>query len=85
MKKITFSKEETATISTKLQQYCEQELDHSIGQFDAEFLLDFIGKEIGAYFYNRGIYDAQQLVHQRMESVTDALIELEQVTEFKQT
>ena len=40
-------------------------------------LLDFIGKEIGGAFYNRGVHDAQQLVQQKAEDIVEALYGLE--------
>ena len=62
MSKIEFSKQEKAIIIDKIQLYFKEELDQDIGQFDAEFLLDFFSEEVGAYYYNRGIYDAQAIV-----------------------
>ncbi len=59
MTNITFRKDEKALIVRKIQLYFSEELKQQIGQFDAEFLLDFVGQEIGSYFYNRGLYDAQ--------------------------
>jgi len=79
---IVFSKEEKAILVHKLQGYLAEELQHSIGQFDAEFLLDFIGNEIGAYYYNRGLQDAQAALAARMEDLQDAIYQLEQRTEF---
>ena len=55
----------------------EQELDIELGQFDAEFLLDFVSKEMGATFYNQGIYDAQALLQSKIETLSDAFYELE--------
>jgi uncharacterized protein (DUF2164 family) len=49
-----------------------------LGQFDADFLLDFISKEIGASYYNQGLYDAQALLVDRMDSLSDAIYQLEQ-------
>ena len=54
MAEIKFSDEEKKAIGLKVQRYVEEELDLEIGQFDAEFLLDFFAREIGEYFYNRG-------------------------------
>ena len=45
-----------------------------------EFLLDFFAREIGAFFYNRGLYDAQTLLASRMEIVAEAIYELEKAT-----
>ena len=80
--KIEFSSDEKDVLVRKIQLYFREELDQDIGQFPAQFLLDFFAEEIGGYFYNRGIYDAAALINERMESVTDALWELEKPTEF---
>lgn len=83
MAEIKFTKEETELIVKKIQFYFRDELDSDIGQFDAQFLLDFFMEEVGAYFYNRGLYDAQTILEHRLEEITDAIYELEKVTEFK--
>ena len=57
--------------------YFRDELEQELAQLPAEMLLDFIGKEIGAIFYNRGVQDAQQLVQQKAEDVVEALYGLE--------
>lgn len=83
MSTIAFSKDETALIVRKIQLYFSQELNQQIGQFDAEFLLDFFSKEVGAYYYNRGLYDAQSALNAKLEDVQDAIYQLEQHTDFK--
>jgi len=82
MPTVQFSKEEKEGIIRKIQLYFQKELDQEIGQFDAEFLLDFFSKEIGAYSYNRGLYDAQTILQSRFESITEAIYEIEKPTEF---
>ena len=82
MSKIEFSKEEKAVIVGKIQLYFREELEQSIGQFDAEFLLDFFSEEIGAYFYNRGLYDARAVLEKNLESITDAIYVIEKPTQF---
>jgi len=82
MTEITFIEEEKAVLVQKLKRYLNQELDFEIGQFDAEFLLDFFSKEIGVYHYNRGLNDAQDIFKSRVESIADAIYELEVPTEF---
>ncbi len=80
---IRFSNDEKAILVDKLKLYFDQELNQEIGQFDAEFLLDFIGEEMGAYFYNRGLQDAQAMLESRIESITDGFYELEKPAEFR--
>ncbi len=82
MEKISFSADEKSEIARKIQLYFREELDQEIGGFDAEFLLDFFSEEVGAYFYNRGLYDAQALIAKKIDEVSDAIYELEQVTAF---
>jgi uncharacterized protein (DUF2164 family) len=80
---VKFSKQEKEIIANKIQLYFKEELNQEIGQFDAQFLLDFFSEEIGAYFYNRGLYDAQTMLESRLESVSEAIFELEKITEFR--
>lgn len=77
MKPIEFSRDERAAVTAKLRDYFARELDQALGQLPAEMLLDFIGKEIGGAFYNRGVHDAQQLVQQKAEDIVEALYGLE--------
>jgi uncharacterized protein (DUF2164 family) len=79
---IEFSREEKEIIGKKIRLYFTEELDQEIGQFDAEFLLDFFAEEIGAFFYNRGLLDAQVILESRVEDITQAIYEIEQPTQF---
>ena len=83
MSTIEFSREEKESIIQKIQTYFEQELNSEIGQFDAEFLLEFFAKELGNYFYNRGLFDAQAILEKKLENITEAIYELEKVTNLR--
>ena len=83
MPTIDFSKDEKAILVRKIQLYFSEELKQQIGQFDAEFLLDFFSQELGAYYYNRGLYDAQAALAATLEDVQDAIYQLEQHTDLK--
>ena len=78
-----FSADEKAEITGKVKMYFREELDQEIGSFDAEFLVDFFAEEIGAYFYNRGLYDAQALISSKVEEISEAIYELERPTTLK--
>ncbi|GAD00197.1 DUF2164 domain-containing protein [Agarivorans albus] len=82
MSKIEFSSEQKTALVNKIQGYCEQQLDIEIGQFDAEFLLDFFSEEIGAFYYNQGLQDAQAVVQNRIDSIADELYEIEKPTKW---
>jgi uncharacterized protein (DUF2164 family) len=45
--------------------------------FEAEFLIDFFAREIGPHFYNRGLFDAQQVLTEKMDEVGYVMQELE--------
>jgi len=83
MATIKFSKDEKAILVQKLQVYFSEELEQKIGQFDAEFLLDFISQELGAYYYNHGLHDAQAALSAKLDDIQDAIYQLEQHTDFK--
>lgn len=83
MAEIKFTKDEKEVLVKKIKLYFGEELDQEIKQFDAEFLLDFFTDEIGPYFYNRGLYDAQALLESKIESITDGFYEIEKPTEFR--
>jgi uncharacterized protein (DUF2164 family) len=82
MSDIRFSVDEKGIIVRRIQLYFSQELKQDIGRFDAEFLLDFFAEEVGAYFYNRGLYDAQAILAKRLDDLSDAIFELEKPTDF---
>lgn len=82
MADIVFSKDEKEVLTRKIQHYFNDELDYEIGQFDAQFLLDFFSEEIGGYFYNRGLYDAQAILERKLDDLAVAVYELEKPTEF---
>ncbi|MDQ6952294.1 MAG: DUF2164 domain-containing protein [Mariprofundaceae bacterium] len=78
---VEFSEGEKRILIEKIKTYFDAELDQDIGQFDAEFLLTFFSKEMGVYFYNRGLNDAQFILQNRMESITDAIYDIEKPTD----
>ena len=80
MKPIKFSREETKAIVDEIRDYFRNELDQDIGSIPAEMLMMFVVDKMGAYFYNRGLYDAQGLIRERLDSLTDDIFGLEQPT-----
>lgn len=83
MSEIEFSKDEKEIIIKKIKLYFAEELQQDIGQFDAQFLLDFFAEEIGPFFYNRGLYDAQSILEKRLDDISEAIYDLEKVTQFR--
>ncbi|WNC69279.1 DUF2164 domain-containing protein [Thalassotalea nanhaiensis] len=82
MSSIKFSNAQKDGLVVKLQRYFEAELDQELGQFDAEFLLDFFAKEMGAVYYNQGLYDAQAILNDKVTDISDAIYEIEKPTDI---
>ena len=82
MSMIEFTKDEKEIITRKIQLYFHEELDQEIGQFDAEFLMDFFSEEVGSYYYNRGLMDARVVIASKLDDIDAGIDELEKPTEF---
>ena len=80
MSEIKLDEHQKVEIVAKLKKYFEQEMHQEIGQFEAEFLLDFFSKEVGGYFYNQGLQDAGKIFEEKLEDVQQNLYELEKPT-----
>lgn len=74
---VNFTSAEKSIIVSRLQKYFAENLGYDLEQFDGEFLLNFISDNIGKYFYNRGIVDAQSQLSKRIEEIRESIAELE--------
>lgn len=79
---IEFTREQKALLVSEIQKYFIKELDQEIGDFDAEFLLDFFSEKVGGYYYNQGLNDARALLDEKLETITESFYELEKVNDF---
>lgn len=79
MSDIAFTREEKEVLVAKLRQYFDDELGIEPGQFDGDFLLDFISKEMGASFYNKGVSDARTVVASRLQVIDEELYAIEKI------
>ena len=82
MAAIEFSRDQKSTLVNEIQKYFDKELDQEIGDFDAEFLLDFFSEKVGGYYYNQGLNDARAILDDKLETITESFYELEKVTDF---
>lgn len=82
MSDVAFTSEEKKILVHKIQNYFHNELSEEIGQFDAEFLLDFFSKELGPYHYNQGLKDARTLIEENVHNLSQTFYEMEKPTEF---
>ena len=74
---VEFSQDEKDEIVSQIKTYFRDELDQEIGQFQAEFLLDFFSQKIGGAFYNVGLRDARAVFESKLQDIDDALYEIE--------
>ena len=79
MKPIKFDRDESKAIVAEIQDYFRNELDQQIAM-PAEMLMQFFADKMGAYYYNRGLHDAQALVRKKVDDVSDEIFSLEQPT-----
>lgn len=56
----------------------KDEFDAEVAPFDALDLLDFLAEVLGPHYYNQGLYDAQTVLRARVDSVVEAIEQLEQ-------
>ncbi|KGY11666.1 hypothetical protein NM22_14840 [Vibrio tubiashii] len=82
MSKIEFTSQQKQAMSAELQTYLEDELQIEIGQFDAEFLFDFVVAQFGSAFYNKGLADAQSIIERKVVDIADEIYEMEQESTF---
>ncbi len=78
MKPIRFDKDERQAIVARIQRYFEAELDGPIGAMPAENLLAFFTEEIGPFYYNQGLADAQAVFAKSLDDINDRIYGLAQ-------
>ncbi|MCJ7993319.1 DUF2164 domain-containing protein [Rhizobium cremeum] len=77
MAKPDFSPEQLAVLVKAVQKHIDTEYDLKLGRFEAENLIAFMAGTIGALLYNRGLHDAQALLARQVESLGDAIYQME--------
>lgn len=75
---IKLERSQKEALANAIQDYMQDELSLEIGQFDSEFLIDFVTEKLGPLYYNKGIEDAKSVIEKRMLEMTDELYEIEQ-------
>jgi len=75
---IEISRERRAELVASIQRYYAEKMDEEIGNLDAEFLLEFLVKEIGPSIYNQAIRDAQAVLQDRVGEMDAILFETEE-------
>ncbi|CAH1526135.1 hypothetical protein GCM10007906_35950 [Vibrio hyugaensis] len=75
---IKLERAQKEALARAIQDYMQDELSVEIGQFDSEFLIDFVTEKLAPIYYNKGIEDAKSVIERRMLEMTDELYEIEQ-------
>ena len=70
-------------MSKKIQEYLLRELDFEIGNFDAQFLLEFFSEHMGCNYYNQGLKDALGLIEGKVEEFSELIYQLEKEEPLK--
>ncbi len=83
MEDLKLTSDEKAVLVPKLMTYLRDVLDVDAGQFDVEFLLDFLAKEAGAVLYNRGLEDAHAALAKHIDAFADVIYTLEKPVETR--
>jgi uncharacterized protein (DUF2164 family) len=74
---VKLPKEQKEQLIRRVQDYFNEERAEEIGDLAAEFLLDYMIKELGPVLYNQAIHDAIKLVAEKMFSLEDDLHAME--------
>jgi len=79
---LELSKETVREITPSLRRFLAEELDVEIGEMQANFLLDYILKEISPFAYNKGVKDAEAFLRAHLEDLRNTCFE-EELTFWK--
>ncbi|MEM9555344.1 MAG: DUF2164 domain-containing protein [Acidobacteriota bacterium] len=82
MNDLKLTRDEKLALVPLVQDYARDELDRDLGDFEAEFLVEFFAETLGPLLYNRGLHDAQAMLHRRIDSIGEVIVELEKPLPF---
>ncbi len=73
----TFTRERKDDLIQQIQAYFAAEMDQELGNFEAEFLLDFFSENMGPHYYNQAIRDVHKHLTGYLDTLTERIDELE--------
>lgn len=73
----TFSREMKDEMIQRIKAYFSAEMDQELGNFEAEFLLDFFTENFGPHYYNQAIRDVQSHLSGYLDMINERIDELE--------
>lgn len=80
---LTLARSDKDAIVAKLQAFVDKEFGLNLGQFEAGDLLNFFADEVGPFFYNQGLRDAQAVVRKRVDDIGEAIDNLAKPVEMR--
>jgi len=66
---VDITTEQKVELVTKITDYVSDEFQVELGQFEAEFFVDFIIKELAPVVYNQALYDAEVILKDKIEDI----------------
>jgi uncharacterized protein (DUF2164 family) len=79
---IKLAKEQKGQLINLVQEYFLKERGEILGDLAAEFLLDFMFKQLTPVIYNQAVYDIQTVLLQKMAGVEEDIEALKQPVKF---
>jgi uncharacterized protein (DUF2164 family) len=77
MSRIELDKATVETLARQIATYLRDELEVEVAPFDAVRMIDFLSERLGPHYYNQGLTDAQSVLKARMDSIVEAIDEIE--------
>ena len=71
MRELKLEKYQKEEMADKLRDYFLKERHEEFGELAANLLIDFIIKEFGSIFYNKGIEEAQHYISEYVDNMID--------------
>jgi uncharacterized protein (DUF2164 family) len=75
--RIRLADDRRATLVRQIGRFCDDELEISLSNFQAERLVDFLLRELGAPVYNQAIQDARAFIQDKLTDLEGELYEPE--------
>jgi len=75
--RIRLDDDRRAALTREISRFCQGELDTEFSAFQAERLVDFLLRELGAPIYNQAIQDARAFIQDKLTDLEGELYEPE--------
>jgi uncharacterized protein (DUF2164 family) len=66
-----FEKYEKDEMIREIQRFFKEERDEEIGNLAAMIALDFISKNLGKFYYNKGVQDSSKFISEKLMEISE--------------